>query len=1115
MLRLTLSNRFEVLLEQLLAHLAEESVSPLAAQQVIVPSTALRRRIELACADRHGICANIDFSYLAEWLWRQIGQLVEVDEESPFAPQRLIWRVFEVLGERRFTDAHTRLSRYLRDADPVMRLELAQRCAILIEHYSTYRSRWLAAWSDGRPAGIPGLDAESAADELWQAALWQRITSELGLHRQHPATAFFQRIEQGDRGSPMPAGLPAAASVFCLHTLPPLYLDILRQLSRWMDIRVYALNPCREYWFDIVDRKRLSYLAARHQDAHHEVGNGLLAAWGKQTQTAIEMLLADDTELVEEGSVFLPAGGEHLLARLQNAILDLEELPPGSVELADEDRSIELHVCHSLTRELEVLHDQLLAMFADRDPPAPEQIVVLLPDLKSAAPLIEAVFGTVPASRRIPYTITGLPPARVNPVARTLDALLALCGSRFTASRVFDLLLQPPVAARFGLQADDLERIHGWMGDAGMRWGLDADSRRRLNLPVTERHSFADGLHRLFLAYALGGEPTARNTVVAGRIAAGNPEGGDAVTLGRWWRFLRALEALREDWSQARDANAWQRSLSEALSRFVRADGELIDDLRAMQATIDELHSDMRRGGARSPLPLAVVHSALSARLDDPGRGGVPGGGLTFSSLSSLRALPYRVVCLLGMNDGAFPGADRPAEFDLMARRPQAGDRQRRLDERNLFLDILLAARQRLYLSYSGRSSRDNSVVAPSVLLAELIDYLAIACADDPANATSIDAARRRLTVDHPLQAFSSEYFLVGGDRRRRSFNAEYCAALRQESAGLAATCPEDDDGEDGEALEDGAQAIRDGARLPFFTDPLPAAPAEWRQVRLEELLNFFRQPSRNLLTRRLNIALAAADDELPDDEPFLPDYSGRQALARRLLPVLLAGCSDERALALALAGNEFPSGPFGERLVADEVARLRAFAAELAPQLAATPLPAVHASFDYLLDGEPWRLAGSLGDLRRAGLVRYRYDELQPADYLAGWIAHLFLCAAAPAAADRRTVWYARDANYGLRPCDPDSARAQLGELLRLYRLGLSAPMHFFPKSSWAYATKGASAARQRWSGARDASWGESADPAYRLALRGVDAPLDEDFERCASAVFGPLLDHLEESPR
>jgi exodeoxyribonuclease V gamma subunit len=297
--------------------------------------------------------------------------------------------------------------------------------------------------------------------------------------------------------------------------------------------------------------------------------------------------------------------------------------------------------------------------FAAADPPTPDQILVLLPDLPAAAPLIDAVFGTAPAERRIPYTITGLPQTRINPIARVLDCLLALCGSRFTASAVFDLLQQPPVAARFALGNDDLALIRDWIRDAGIRWGLDAEPQQPRPAGQPTATALPTACTDLFLAYALGDEPLARNTVIAGRIAAANPEGGDAATLGRWWRFLQALRELRDDWSQARDASAWQRSLSAALDRFTRADDELVDDLRALQATINELHANMLRGGVRSPLPLAVVHSALTACSTTPGAAASRRRRhLLVAEQPARPALPRGLPAR--HDDGAFPSANRP-----------------------------------------------------------------------------------------------------------------------------------------------------------------------------------------------------------------------------------------------------------------------------------------------------------------------------------------------------------------------------------------------------------------------------------------------------------------------
>jgi exodeoxyribonuclease V gamma subunit len=1106
MFHLTQSNRFEFLLESLLANLEAEAPGPFDVQPVIVPSAAVRRRIELAQAERLGVCANLEFAFLARWLWRQIGRVVPVAESSPFAPPVLAWRLHEILADPALAAAHPPLGAYLAAADATMRFDLAQALARVFDHYLTYRPEWLAAWAAGRPAG---LKDECRADEAWQAELWRRVAAGLGAVREHPMSAFFAAAEAHGAVS----GLPRSAHLFCLPTLPPLYLDVLRRLSRWMDLHLYVLNPCREYWFEIVDRKRLAYLAARQGDLYHEVGNSLLAAWGRQAKAQLELLFDDAGLIQDQGSAFRPAGGKTLLARLHDAILDLTELDPGSLALASSDRSVEVHVCHSLTRELEVLHDQLLALFAGPRPPRPADIVVLTPDLDAAAPLIEAVLGTAPAGRRIPFVITGRGAVGTNPVLRAVDALLATVGSRCTASQVLDLLHLPPIARRFGLAPDDLPRIHAWLGEAGIRWGMDEATPEALGLPAGG-HSFAAGLDRLFLAYALGDEEPDATELFVGRLPAGNPEGGAALTLGAWWRLVEALRALDRALSRPLDADAWRAALLNLAADFIAEEREWADELRSLNAAIVELHAQMVAGGAASPQPLAVIRTALAALLDEPARGGTPSGAVTFSALTTLRHLPYRVVCLIGMNHGAFPGAARPAEFDLLARHPKPGDRQRRDDERNLFLDAVLAARERLYLSYTGRSIRDASPLPASVLVDELLDYLAAATASDPADPKTLAAARRRLVVEHPLQAFSPAYFLPGEeggenrDPRLVSFNAEYCAALR---ARQAAPPPVDlpaveDDEDDEDSSTDQPFVAR-----PFFPASLPSPGEEWRAPGLDDLLRFFRNPCQFLLTRRLGLRLEEGEESPADEEPFLADWPVRQALARRLLPAALAGRDPDALLQLAQAGGEYPAGRLGEAELRRELASLARYAARLAPALAEPLAPPLVARLDFEIDGEAWSLEGALSDLRPAGLVRARYDEARATDYLEAWLAHLFLCAASPGGVASRTVWHARDCAFALQPCETPCEH--LAELLALYRRGLTEPLPFFPKSACAYVTEGGSivAAHKVWHNSRNPEHGESAKAAYRLALRGRADPLDADFEAVARTVFGPLLEHLE----
>lgn len=1128
MLHIKFSNRFEHLQGALLDAMAVPPPSPFTGEEIIVPSAAMRRRVELAAADRFGICSNVRFSFLAQWLWRQIGHVVEVSEISPFSSSVLTWRVLAIFEEKAFVAGHPPLAGYLGNADDVMRYELAASTATLLEHYLTYRPGWLAAWLAGKSANITGLDAARQEDERWQAALWRRIAHDLGTDSRHPSVVFFDAMKEMGPDAPARAGLPAAAHVFCLPTTPPLYLDILNRLAQWIDLRLYVLNPCREYWFEIVDARRLSYLAAKHRADHHEIGNRLLASWGRQTQAHIDLLLQNDSAAVVDDADFARAENTTLLAQVQNAILDLTDPVRGSIPLADDDRSIEVHVCHSATRELEVLQDQLLAVFAAEHPPRPSDILVVTPDLEAAAPLIDAVFGNAPKARHIPYAITGRPASVLNPCAQALLTVLTVATSRFQASAVFELLQQPIIARRFAIGGADLDAIHAWIGESGIRWGIDGRHRSELGLPAVGRHSFNDGLDRLFLGYAL---PATSAAPLNGRLAAGDAEGSGALALGSFRQFFHQLERLHDELADPKSPAAWHQTLLDVIDSFIDPVGDEIDDQRETVAAIHDLCANMARGGMTQALELDVVRTALQALLDDPTHGGMPGGAVTFAAVSSLRNLPYRFVCVLGLNDGAFPSTQQAREFDLLARDPQRGDRQRRTDERNVFLDLLLAARERLYLSYTGRSVRDNAPLPPSVLVAELLDYCATATACEPFTPESLRVARERLVVEHPLQSFSLDYFKPDADPRRRSFNDEYCEALRQrlaapasgpdaapatggaptaaaatsatsvtgERAALAETLDEEEADDENAAPEPQQQ---------FFQRPLAVPGPEFHEITLDNLLRFFGNPCRYLLRERLGIALPQGDEELQDDEPFLPDWAARDALARRVLPRLLAGESVVDVREFARAGIEYPDGRLGDVELDRELQRLDAYARAVAPALAEAPLAPASTSLVFTLDGETWCLTGGFGDLRKSGLIRERYDDARARDYLDGWIAHLFVNAMAPPGVTPQTIWHSRDGHYVLPPID--DARERLEALLKLYREGLRRPIHFFPKSAWKYVSEddSLSKAANAWRTTRFNEHGEDRDPAYRLALRGVDDPLDGEFTECAKAVFQPLLD-------
>lgn len=1109
MLHLHFANRFETLADQLIRRLGKQAPgrSPFEADEIIVPSAAITRRLIIDLARDRGVCANVNFSYLAHWLWQQTARLLpQLPEKARFDADVASWRILAAFDDAAWSQAQPRLSAWLAHADPVMRHELARRVAGLFDQYLVYRPEWLEAWYRGDTVDLRSPDPGAALDQQWQAALWRRLAEETASDGRHPILALLELLDAHGIGLAGTGQLPASAHVFCLPTMPPVHLELLQRLGRHVDLHAYVLNPCQEFWFDVVEPRRLAYLAARGELHHHEEGNRLLAAWGRQTQSALSLLVDAAADGVVEDVSFAPAASGSVLGALQDAVLELTELAPGSLADRAADRSIEVHVCHSLTRELEVLHDRLLALMAGDDAPQPGDILVVTPDLDAAAPLIDAVFGTAPRERHLPYAISGRARAQVNAPARALLDVLTLVASRLPVNQVFGLLQQPVVARRFGLAEPELDQIREWLVDAGIHWALDAEHRGAFDVPAQPRHSFADGLDRLFLGYAL---PSHLGTPFQQRLPAGDAEGSTALTLGTFWRFVEALKSLRERVAAPRPPADWPAILADALRDFVAPADDELEDMREVDEQVAQLADQWRRSALAAPLAFDVVRAALEQGLADPARGGVPTGMVTFAAMASLRNVPFRVVCAIGLDDGAFPTSARPPEFDLMNLAPRPGDRQRRFDERNVFLDLLLGARERVHLSHAGRSVRDNSVRPPSVLVAELLETLVPALAREPASAASRARARRALVVEHPLQPFAREAFDVASDEpRRRSFQADYAAALRQSLAepeqAVAATSHDDDwDGDD--------DAGADVASAPFIAGPLPAVDATWRDVPLARLAAFFRNPCRFLLEQRLGLALRRTDEELQDDEPFVPDNSGRAPLTRLLLPALLEGMPLEAARTLALAGTAVPTGGFGMRFLERELNGLRDFADQVREhtQQAALPPHAVDLVFD--IDGSPWRLHGEFADLRPRGLLRHRYAKQSALDYLDAWLPHLLLCANAPAGVLPVTTGIARDGRFFLTECE--QPLAVLESLVRLYVQGLREPLAFFPRAAWDWIEGDQDGPTKAISAFRPGGFNEFAeghDAAYRLALRGRPDPFSpevvEAFYANARTVFEPL---------
>ena len=809
------SNRLEDLRAVTLQWLAREPLGPMEDEYVLVQSNGVGQWLKMAMAQEPdavthglGIAFGVQVMLPARFQWLAYRAVLEaaehesLPETSLFDKSRLRWRLMARIPALLDQGGFEPLRAFLAgdsEADQRRRWQLAERLADLYDQYQVYRADWLGAWSTGDDVliGPDGQRAPLADDQRWQALLWRDLEASMpaAARASHRAAIHARYLEAAAALTPAtrPAGIPRRLLVFGISSLPAQTLEALAALSRITQVIVCMVNPCRHYWGDIIEQRELLKQEYRRQarregmpaeidlDALHLHAQPLLAAWGRQGRDALHLVdLHDDTAGYAERfgaagldiDLFAEPGADSLLHQLQSDVLELRPLAESralwpAVD-ARRDGSIRFHIAHGPQREVEILHDQLLAAF-DADPTLrPGDVIVMVPDVDVFAPHVHAVFGQFDRddTRRIPYQVADQKQRHRAPLLVALEQLLSLPRLRLRVSEVMGLLEVPAIRARFGIDGDELPTLHRWIGEANIRWGLDAEHRADLGLPAQDAmHSWRFGLERMLYGYAMG-EVDAELPLPDGVVPYAEVAGLDAELVGRLARFIDALAAQRDALNGNRRPGEWVTRFAQLLEGCLRATSDADDQLIGqLREKLDDWIAQCEEAQFAETLPLGVAAESWLDLIDEAGLSQRFGGGaVTFATLLPMRAVPFRHVCLLGMNDADYPRRANRPDFDLMALPEQIrpGDRSRREDDRYLFLEAILAARDGLHISWTGRSQRDNSELPPSVLVGQLRDHLAAgwALADTGDPATAGRRLLLALTTEHPLQPFGSGYFL-------------------------------------------------------------------------------------------------------------------------------------------------------------------------------------------------------------------------------------------------------------------------------------------------------------------------------------------------------------------
>ncbi len=1044
------ANRARPLVGRLAEVLKDVPADPLVPDWLATPSEGMRRWVLLELAARlgssgpgrfDGICANVELAFAGS-LRRAVLDADGVDGRTdPWAPGRLAWPVLEVLADEELAD---RLG--IPRPGGVPRYGMARQIADHFDRYHLHRPDMVRSWANGEDTD--GVGTPVPPDLRWEPHLWRAVRDRVG---EASAPERWPSLLEKVRTGGLQLDLPPRLCLFGFSQLPTGdFLELVSAVSTAREVHLFLVEPAR------YDGSELRAAAGRTRGAMRvraEEGTAALAhhpllrSWGRsQRETAV--LLADAEAAGLPSAERLPshsAPGDptvDILSRLQ-ADIRANRSPTPDFDPPSDDRSVQLHACYGPGRQVAALRDALLHLLADDTTLREEDVVVLCPALDRFAPLLETVLGpSAPAAPSPPAVGAEGPPAlryRIvdpavaggNEVVEAALHLLDLAAGRFEAPGVVDFLSRPPVRARFGFDEDDIAAVDRWVVSTRVRWGLDPEHRVRFGVSAAvTSNTWQQALDRLLVGSAVDGGDLA---VATGGVVPCPVEGGAVAAVGRLADALSQLAVLAREATTSRPVVEWVDLISTLYRSLLAVPRDRSWQWHALEGALAETVEAAGGGAEPCPVPLdyaefrRLMREHVAARR---GRNDYFRGGVTITSLIPLRGVPFRVVCLLGMDQSSLVGTN-PAGDDLVQSPSLLGDPDPRSDLRQALLEAVLAAEDRLLVFRDGHNPRTNQPVPPAVAVAELRDAVL-----GTVPGTAREEVSRRLDVDHPCHPFDERCFTDGGlvPGRRWGFGVVDLEGAR-------------------------ARHRRRREREPFLEAALPDQAAD--VVELADLHAFLADPTETFLATRLRLRMPRRSDRPESSLPVHVDPLTGWQVGDRSLRARLDGHPVEAWRVHERGLGTLPPGVLGDRVLADTegvVDELVDCAAELGVLTGRLESQAI----DLALPGGI-RLVGevplALGTVA-SGAAVVTYSRRRPVQKLHAWLDLMALSAMCPSATWRSVV-VCRDSNGGATwfeftvatsstDGDPPPTPLECLDLAAtLFRLGLAEPLPLFPKVS------------------------------------------------------------------
>jgi len=1071
MIKLYASNSLDFLFDRY-SLLLEDRKSPFETPFIVVQSKAMQSWLTLKIAETNGIFANIKFftpNGIVDYIFRQF--LSDVPEERIFYVLSNTFKIMQLIKDNLQSPDFMELKNYLHDEEDDLKLvQISGKIADLFDQYITFRPEMILNW-------------DTDEDKSWQAQLWRKLKI-----KKHPSNLREELFEFIKSNNPKEELSKQKISLFAINYLPPFHLEILNAISEIMEVNLFLLSPTKHYWGDIKNSREISYIQKKSrrniQDLHFDTGNSMLASMGKSPRDFQQILYQYNLELSYD---FLEPKKTNLLKIIQNDIFNLEERNKKNrlkltKDFLENDNSISINICHSRKKEIEILHDYILSCLDDDSTLQLSDILIMAPDINEYSQHIDSVF-MLDRDPLLQYAISDSELMSSNSALKFLKELFDVATGRFSSLSILDLLRNEYIKKKFNLTDDDIMQISFWIKKLNVFWGINGFHREEVGLPKFEENSWEWGIKRILLGYSFYSDVD----FFQGIVPYPEIESNSRDILNKFLEFFDSLKNLHSLLSEDYTLEKWKDILDEIIEDFFRKD-DSDGQLSFLLLRLNEFKDVLMENGYKSPLNFkAIRYKIFSFFNQKRDASNFFNGKLTFCSMLPMRSIPFKIICILGFNNGDFPRKKTAPGFDIISNYPELGDRSVVNDDRYTFLEEVLSVQKRLFISYLGYNILDNSERLPSVLLAEFIDYINnnFYFQDGTKDVTNF------ITRRHPLQSFDLKYFL----------NENNFFSYSKTDYEIAKSILK--------------QYSKEPSYNPIVLRGFPKENSKITEISISDFISFFKNPAEYFFKKRAGVILKNLEESLLDKEYFSLTPLSQYSMAKDIFSDL--SCFDEDYFFQKKRGEGIlPYGNLGELYYDEFVSNTKRILKRIKELTNGENSRKIQ--IDISLDN--FRITGEIPSVYANELILAEYSKLDKGNnllnakyILKAWVLHLILNISEPE--EYNTRLFGRDKLITF--CPSKNFKSILKKMIQVYLEGNKKIIPFSPMTSFAYLInikknelKAKNETFKSWFG-NDYFSGELENSYNLFAYKDYDI-YNIEFFKYAVDTFFPILDYKGE---